>query len=71
MVLIVSVIGPSAFGIVFVWFAYSFVRFSYGFSRFPRRSIGFLDFVSYGRPIVLLDFRIVLIVPLVGRSALG
>ena len=48
MVLIVPLVGPTAFGFVFllfsygfVWFSYGFVRFSYGSNRPPRWSDGF------------------------------
>ena len=41
MVLIVRPIGPSTFGVVFVWSSYGFIRFSYGFNRAPRWCVGF------------------------------
>ena len=31
MVLIVPLVGPSALGLVFVWFYYGFIMLSYGF----------------------------------------
>ena len=71
MFLIVPLVGPSAFGFVFVWFFYGFVRFSYCFNRPPRLSVGFrvrfrmvFLWFSYGFPMVL-------IAPLVGSSAFG
>ena len=42
MVLIVPLVGPSAFGFVFVWFSYVVARFSYGFTRPPHWSFGFV-----------------------------
>ena len=56
MVLIVPLVGPSAFGFVFVWFSYGFVSFSYGYNRPPRWPVGFR--VSFR--MVFLCFRRVL-----------
>ena len=43
IVLIVPLVSPSDFVVVFVWFAFGSVRSSYGFNRLPRWPIGLRD----------------------------
>ena len=68
MVLVVPFVGPSALGVcfrtIFIWFLYRFNR--------PPSLVHLLsESFSYGFPMVLYSVRMVLVVPLVGPSALG
>ena len=60
MVLIVPLVGPSAFGFVFVWFSYGFPMVLYGFRMVlivplvGPSAFGFVFlWLSYGFPMVL------------------
>ena len=53
MVLIVPLVGPSAFGVVFVWFSYGFGRFSYGVKHPSLVGLSALNSFVYGFPMVL------------------